>query len=56
MRPWLIRRKADGAFHTLFKELRAEDSEGFKGYVRMDVPHFDELVRISQSLRKKIRI
>lgn len=53
-RPWLIRRKTDGAFHTLFKELKAEDSEGFKGYVRMDVPHFDELVRIlSPSLRKQ---
>ena len=49
-RPWLLRRKTDGAFHTLFKELKAEHSERFKGYVRMDVPHFDELGRILSPL------
>ena len=43
-RPWLQRRKVDGAFHTLFKELKEGDPEGFKGYVRMDVEHFDEFV------------
>ena len=43
--------KNDGAFHTLFKELnKAEVPEGFKEYVGMDVPHFDELVRILSSL------
>ena len=46
--PWLLRRKTDGAFHTLFKELKAEHSERFKGYVRMDVPHFDELSPLLQ--------
>ncbi|XP_057314357.1 uncharacterized protein LOC130655608 [Hydractinia symbiolongicarpus] len=45
-RPWLQRRKVDGAFHTLFKELKEEDLEGFKGYVRMDVGQFDELVHL----------
>ena len=47
-RPWLLRRKTDGAFHTLFKELKAEHSEGFKGYVKMDVLHFDELSLLLQ--------
>ena len=42
----MVRRKIDGAFHTIFKELKEHDSDGFKGYVRMDVGHFEELVRL----------
>ena len=30
-RPWLLRRKTDGAYHTLFQELKKGDIEGFKG-------------------------
>eukprot|EP00794_Sanderia_malayensis_P001700 gene1700-1894_t len=45
-RPWLIRRKIYGSFHTLFVELKEGDPEGFKGYVRMDINHFDELVNL----------
>ena len=33
-RPWLLHRRNDGAFHKIFKELKEEDSDGFKGYVR----------------------
>ena len=40
-RPWMLRRKIDGAFHTIFKELKEQDSDGFKGYARMDVDHFE---------------
>ena len=43
-RPWMLRRKTDGAFHTIHKELKEQNSDGFKGYVRMDVDHFEELV------------
>ena len=42
----LLRRKIDGAFHIIFAELREGDAEGFKGYVRMDLNHFDELVNL----------
>ena len=45
-RPWLLHRRNDSAFHKIFKELKEEDSDGFKGYVRMDVDHFDELVHL----------
>ena len=38
----MLRRKTNGAFHTIFKELIEQDSDGFKGYVRMDVDHFEE--------------
>ena len=37
-------RYAVGTFHTIYKELKQQDSDGFKGYVRMDVDHFEELV------------
>ena len=45
-RPWMLRRKLNGAFYTIFKELKEQDSDGFKGYVRMDVDHFEELVHL----------
>ena len=32
-----LRRKFDTAFHTIFKELKEEDSDGFKNYVSMDL-------------------
>ena len=31
----MLRRKIDCAFHTIFKELREEDSDGFKGLVHL---------------------
>ena len=42
----MLRRKFDGAFHTIPKELKKENSDGCKGYVRMDVNHFDQLVEL----------
>ena len=36
-RSQMLRRKIYGAFHTIFKELKKQESGGFKGYVRMDV-------------------
>ena len=45
-RPWVLRRNINGAFHAIFKELKEHDSDGFKGYVRMDVDQFEELVHL----------
>ena len=45
-RPWMLRRKINGAFYTIFKELQEQNSGGFKGYVRMDADHFEELVHL----------
>ena len=45
-KPWMLRRKIDDAFHTIFKELKEQDSDGIQGYVRMDVDHFEELVHL----------
>ena len=33
----MLHRKIDCTFHTIFKELKKQDSGGFKDYVRMDV-------------------
>ena len=52
-RSWLLHRRNDGAFHKIFKELKEEDSDGFKGYVRMHVDHFDELVHLLSPLLLK---
>ena len=45
-RLWVLRRNINGAFHTIFKELKEQDSDAFKGYVRMDVGRFEELVHL----------
>ena len=42
----MLRRKINGDFHTIFKELKEQDSDGSKGYVRMDVDHFEEMVHL----------
>ena len=56
-RPWILRRKLNSAFYTIFKELKEQDSDGFKGYVRMDVDHFEEFVHLlSQFLQKHLSV
>ena len=53
-RTWLKWRKYEGAFNTTFKQLMEEDSDGFKGYVRMDKNHFIQFVdRLRPSLIKE---
>ena len=52
-RPWMLRRKINRAFHKIFKELKGQDSDGFKGYVRMDVDHFEELVHLLSPFLQK---
>ena len=50
----MSRRKNDGAFHAIFQELKQEDSEGFRGYIRLDTKSFENLVDLlTQSLLKK---
>ena len=49
----MLRRKIDGAFHTIFKELKEQDSVGFKGYVRMGFDHFKELVHLLSPFLQK---
>ena len=50
---WMLRRKIDDAFHTIFKKLKEQDSDGFKGYARMDVDHFEELVYVLSPFLQK---
>ena len=56
-RPWMLCRNIKGAFHTILKELKEQDSDGFKGCVRMDVDHFEELVHLlSPFLQKHLSV
>ena len=52
-RSWMLRRKINGTFHIIFKESKEQDSDGFKGYVRMDVDHFLELVHLLTTYLQK---
>ena len=40
----MSRRKTDVAFHTIFQELKQEDAEGFRGYIRLDTKSFEKCV------------
>ena len=42
IRPWIARRKSDGAFYTIIQELKQEDAEGFRGYVRLNITPFEK--------------
>ena len=43
------RRLAMGCYHSMVKELRHEDPEAFRGYLRMDIATFDELFEMVES-------
>ena len=49
----MLRLKINGVFHIIFKESEEQDSDGFKGYVRMDVDHFLELVHLLTTYLQK---
>ena len=54
VRPWIARRKPDGAIYTIFQELKQEDAEWFRGYVRLNTTSFEKLVELlAPSLLKK---
>ena len=54
VRPWIARRKSDGAFYTIFQELKQEDAEGFRSYVRLNTTSLEKLVELlPPSLLKK---
>ena len=54
VRPLIARRKADGAFYTIFQKLKQENAEGFRGYVRLNTISFEKLVELlAPSLLKK---
>ena len=54
---WIKRREELGAYHTLFRELAAEDTLGFGEYIKMPHAKFLELVKVvGPLLTKQFRI
>ena len=52
-REWIKRREELGAYHTLFRELAAEDTLGFGEYMRMPHAKFQALVEVVGPLLTK---
>jgi hypothetical protein len=52
VRPWIGRRNQYGAYHSLIQELSAEDPNGLKNFLRMDMASFNELLEIVTPLIK----
>ena len=54
VQPWIVRRKSDRAFYTIFQKLKQEDAEGSRGSVRLNTTSFEKLVELLvPSLLKK---
>ena len=51
---WILCRKISGHFHTIFKELKERDSDGFKGNARMDIIILKNL--LSSFLQKQLSV
>ena len=52
MRLWIGRRNQYGAYHSLIQELSAEDPNGLKNFLRMDMASFNELLEMVTPLIK----
>lgn len=51
---WLLRRKKQGAYENLMRELALEDSEGYRRWIRMDTASFEELLsRVTPLIEKR---
>lgn len=46
VKPWLARRPKLGIYETLLSELRLEEENEYKNYLRMSTENFDELFRL----------
>ena len=54
VRPWLLRRPVLGQYESLMRELRDEDLQSFRNFLRMDPLMFQELLtRIAPRISKK---
>jgi hypothetical protein len=52
-RPWIGRRNQYGAYHSLIQELSAEDPNGLKNFLRMEMASFNELLEMVTPLIKR---
>ena len=41
---WLLLREEQGAYHNLIQELRLQDIDSYRNFLRMDVTAFEELL------------
>ena len=44
MQPWIAKRKQQGAYYALMQELHANDSVGYRNFLRMDAQSFQLLL------------
>jgi len=49
VKPWILCRKVQGAYNTLFNELLNIDQESFRNYMRMDFCAFEHLLSMIEN-------
>jgi hypothetical protein len=50
---WLAERENKGAYNNIIQELRLDDQENYRRYLRMNTETFEELVRLVTPMIKK---
>ena len=53
MKTWLANRDVNSAYNSIMQELRLNDRENFRMYLRMNTETFDELVRLVKPIIEK---
>ncbi|KAK8763791.1 hypothetical protein V5799_033603 [Amblyomma americanum] len=54
VQPWLLRRKRQGAYENLMRELALDDGEAYRRWIRMDTSAFEDLLnRIRPRIEKR---
>ena len=53
MKSWLAERERKGAYNNILQELRLDDQENFRRYIRMNTDTFEELRRLVAPLIQK---
>ena len=44
VKKWILQREEKGAYHNLLQELRLQDQDSYRNFLRMDVHAFEELL------------
>ncbi|KAJ8942305.1 hypothetical protein NQ314_010101 [Rhamnusium bicolor] len=54
VREWILRREKYGAYNNLLKELKIEDAQQFKNFIRMSALDFEELLtKVGREIEKQ---
>ena len=56
MKSWLAKRDRKGAYNNILQEIRLDDKENYRRYLRMNTETIEELIRpVTPLIKKELR-